>query len=340
MGSTNFLQFNPSQAQQETDAEYLADATRLGGALDGNAWPDVSANKTLYQLSTAIAALMQMMANKGFIVSDANLGTLTAVLMNILTTADTTGGLQSLPWSPLIALNAAKYSGFEISLQGAVSFTISGQTAGQIIGLLWVQDATGGRTITFPANVSGGAQPDPTPGTLSVQLFKVDAAGNLDAVAPAVSVNGMTGMAVDALTLTVAGAAPNGQVLAGNGTSYVPQTAPGYSNGSSGGAFWQKDPSGKITQWGTTVPFGSGGINASLAVTFPNPGLFTAPPNVQCTPSGYPNSGNTNQDSMTCYSVGKSSSGFTVVLTAAVNIGGSGASGIVNVPVDWIAVGY
>jgi hypothetical protein len=264
MGSTNFLQFNPSQAQQETDSQYLADATRIGGALDGNAWPDVSANKTLYQLSTAVAALMQMMANKGFNVSDANIGTLTAVLMNILTTADTTGGLQSLPWSPSLAFNAAKYSGFQVTLQGATSFTISGQTAGQIIGLLWIQDATGGRTVTFPGNVNGGAQPDPTPSILSAQLFKVDAAGNLDALGPAVSVNGMTGLAINALELTVAGAAPNGQVLTGNGSSYVPQVAPGFSSGNNANGYWEKNPNGRLEQW-------SPNFSAPGSVTFPVP---------------------------------------------------------------------
>ena len=83
-GSSNFLQFNPTQANQENDAAYLTDATRTGGAGIGSEWPSISANKTLYQTSTAVAALMAMMANKGFTVSDASLPTLTAVLAALL----------------------------------------------------------------------------------------------------------------------------------------------------------------------------------------------------------------------------------------------------------------
>jgi hypothetical protein len=267
MGSTNFLPFNPTQANQLTDSAYLTDATRTGGAGVDAEWPSPSANKTLYQAAGGNYALMQMMANKGFTVLDTNLATLTAVLANILTTADIPGSLQSLPWSASLVLNAAEYSGFQVTLSGATSFTISGQVAGQVIGLLWVQDGTGGRSITFPGNVNGGAQPDQTPGVLSAQLFKVDASLNLNAIGPAVSVNGMTGLAVNAATLTVAGAAPSGQVLTGNGTSYVPTTAPGYTSGSNANGYWQKDPNGKIEQWGIGPSTGPGTRN--VLITFP-----------------------------------------------------------------------
>jgi hypothetical protein len=228
MGSTNFLPFNPSQANQESDSAYLVDATRTGGAGVDALWPSPSANKTLYQVAGGVYALMQMMATKGFTTLDSNLATLTAVMANLLTTADVPIGLQSVPWTSTPVFNAAKYGGFQVTLSGAsTAFTISGQTPGQIVGLIWVQDGTGSRVVTFPGNVNGGAQPDSAAGVLSCQLFKADAAGNLDAVGPAVSVNGLTGSAVNALTLTVAGAAPSGKVLTGNGTSYVP--APGIS---------------------------------------------------------------------------------------------------------------
>ena len=267
MGSTNFLPFNPSQANQESDSTYLVDATRTGGAGVDAIWPSPSANKTLYQVAGGMYALMQMMANKGFTTLDSNLATLTAVMANLLTTADVPIGLQSVPWTSTPVFNAAKYSGFQVTLSGATSFTISGQVAGQVIGLLWVQDGTGGHSITFPGNVNGGAQPDQTPGVLSAQLFKVDTSLNLNAIGPAVSVNGMTGLAVNAATLTVAGAAPSGQVLTGNGTSYVPTTAPGYTSGSNANGYWQKDPNGKIEQWGIGPSTGPGTRN--VLITFP-----------------------------------------------------------------------
>ena len=258
MATNNFLPFNPLQNNQETDAEYLVDATRTGGAGVDAIWPSNSANKTLYQASTAIAALMQMMANKGFTVSDASLSALTTQLSNILTTADLLSNLQSVSWASSLTLNAARYNGFEITLAGLTTLAISGQAVGQVIVLLFVQDGTGGHTITYPGNIVGGAQPDPTPGVLSGQIFKVDAVGTLRALGPMVSINGMGGLAlgnfspadVNASTLRVAGAAPLGQVLTGDGAHYVPQSAPGFTSGSNANGYWQKDPSGLIRQWG------------------------------------------------------------------------------------------
>src|SRR5258708_5601355 len=88
MGSTNFLQWNNASANQENDAAYAADSLRTGGAATNAPFPSPTANKLFYQVSTAIAALMQAMANKGYVVSDANLTTLIAVLANIRTIAD------------------------------------------------------------------------------------------------------------------------------------------------------------------------------------------------------------------------------------------------------------
>lgn len=88
MPGTNFLQFNPTQANQETDAQYLVDALRTGGYSLDAIVPSVLLNKATFQASTWIAAMGQMMANKGFTVSDANLATLTAVLTSIITTVD------------------------------------------------------------------------------------------------------------------------------------------------------------------------------------------------------------------------------------------------------------
>ena len=115
--------------------------------------------------------------------------------------------------------------------------------------------------------------------------------------------------------------------------------ASGGTSGSSDGAYWVKDASGLIRQWGTVFYVGSGGNNGQKAVSFPNTGLFTVAPNIQCTPSTSP-TGSDPQDGMTCYSVNKTTSGFTVTVTAVVTIGGSGASGVNNVSVDWFAIGY
>ena len=283
MGSTNILIFNPTQANQETDAEYLADATRLGGALNGDAWQDVSANKTLDQASIMVAALAQMMANKGFTISDASYAPLVAQLANILTSVDLRMGLQNLAWSSTITLTVNKFLGFAIALTANATLAVTGPTAGDMVVLLYTQGSAGGSVVTFPSNFYGASQPDPTPNVTSGQIFMVDAALNFWAVGALISPTGINntpiGVAAPASgnfsTLKVASAAPSGQVLTGNGTSYVPETNPGWSSGgSSGSGYWVKDPVGHIRQWGQNFA-------APGTLTFPKPFTNAASISVQ-----------------------------------------------------------
>lgn len=84
---TNFLQWNPSQVNQEADASYLTDTQRVGGAVTG-IFPSDLANKLFYQVSTFIVALATALVNKGYEMQDANLATLVTAMANILTKAD------------------------------------------------------------------------------------------------------------------------------------------------------------------------------------------------------------------------------------------------------------
>lgn len=86
--SNNFLQFNPTKANQENDAAYTADAQRTGGAATNSIFASQLANKLFYQLSTMITALGQALSNKGYTVSDADLTALINVLSNLITTPD------------------------------------------------------------------------------------------------------------------------------------------------------------------------------------------------------------------------------------------------------------
>ena len=266
-GTTNFLQFNPTQANQETDAEYAGDATRTSGALDGNAWPDSSANKTLYQVSTMTAALGQMLANKGFSVSDANYDALVAQLANLLTTIDLRFGLQNLSWSASIVLNAQTFTAFAVPLQGTTALSLTGVVAGQVYAILYSQDTAGAHAVTFGSGFDANAtQPDSGPSVLSAQLFLADATLVLRPIGPLISRGGVNGTPIGVgvaapgrfTTLTLSGGAPAGQVLTGDGTNFVPAAAPGYTSGSSGTGRWEKNPSGRITQWGTGTTTGSG----------------------------------------------------------------------------------
>jgi hypothetical protein len=84
-GSNNFLQFNPTKANQESDATYAADGTRTGGITFDQIMSSLLGNKIFYQASTFISQLAQVFADRGYVVSDANAATLKSVLANIVT---------------------------------------------------------------------------------------------------------------------------------------------------------------------------------------------------------------------------------------------------------------
>lgn len=235
MATSNFLQWNNAAINQEDDAEYLVDSQRVGGAPVTGIAPSKTMNKFYYQVSTFVAAFGAMMAAKGFSVSDADIGVLQAVLANISTSADFRPLITTLGYSPTPNFAANTADGFQFPLNGNVtSSTISGQTPGQAIAFYLSQDATGGRTIVWPTNFFGMTQPDPTPNAMSLFLVRVDNGGNVHAVTTSTSSDDLTtfnnvliaaatiqGIA-DIATLKLAGAAPNGFALVGDGTSYVP----------------------------------------------------------------------------------------------------------------------
>jgi hypothetical protein len=95
----DFYEWNPTNANQETDAAYAADSLRSGGAVSGP-WPPQSANKALKQAAIMVTALAQAMQSKGYTCVDgstpftanASLSTaaltLATVLENLVTEAD------------------------------------------------------------------------------------------------------------------------------------------------------------------------------------------------------------------------------------------------------------
>jgi hypothetical protein len=189
--SSNFLQFNPSQINQQNDAAYAGDSTRADGAPLDSLFASELANKAFYQWSTFIAAFGQMMANKGFTVSDSVLATLVAQLTNVLTTADVRGGLVNLAYASALNLNATKSLGWQVTLTGNTTFTISGAQVGDELTLVLIQDYAGGRTITWPANFEDALQPDSTANSVSVMSFKVRVDGTVWTARPVLSSSGI-----------------------------------------------------------------------------------------------------------------------------------------------------
>lgn len=172
MGSTNFLPWNPTQSNQDSDAAYLVDAQRTGGAPIGTPFPSSTGNKLFFQLAAGMAALMNMMATKGYTCNDYDTA-LATVLANIVTQADLRTSLQVVPFSSAIVCNAAKYSGFKISLTGNTTISVTGAVQGQRINFLVKQDAIGGHIVTWPVSFTNVPIPDSTANnqtTIEVEL--------------------------------------------------------------------------------------------------------------------------------------------------------------------------
>ena len=218
-----FLQWNPNETNQETDAQYLADSQRASGAVNDTPLPAPLGNKAFYQWSTFCAAFGQMMANKpgAYVLDDSSESALAAVLANILTESDTEPNIISVTYSPTPVFNAANSNGFQMTLSGNItSSTISGVTAGQLIAFYFAQDSVGGRTVSWPSSFVGTLQPDPTPSAVSVMLFRADLTGNFRAVSPMISNNELFVNALSAQSITLEAGAPVGAALIGNGTVF------------------------------------------------------------------------------------------------------------------------
>jgi hypothetical protein len=178
-GSNNFLQWNPSQANQEDDSAYAADSQRTGGAPDGALFPSATGNKLFYQLSTFIAAFAQALANKNYSLSDSNIGMLEGVLANIVTFADLNTNLTTVNFSPTPVFNATSTNGFDFTLAGNVtSSTLTNTQVGQTITFVIVQ---GSSAFSFspPPNINGWIPINTAPNSISVQTFIVRADGTI-----------------------------------------------------------------------------------------------------------------------------------------------------------------
>lgn len=173
-GTNDFVQHNPTEANQEPNSTFAADSLTTGGIGVDAIMPSPWMNARWYQDSTVAGALMQMLANKGYNVSVANLATLISVFANILTDADVLPPLTSVGYSPTPAFNAAASNGFDIVLGGNVtSSTLTGQNIGQILTFVVTQTSGGGATFVPPTNVNGWLPINPAANSVTVQQFIV-----------------------------------------------------------------------------------------------------------------------------------------------------------------------
>ena len=153
-GSTNFIQFNPTQSNQETDAAYATDPLVTGGVQLNNPLPSVFLNKLWYQDSTFIAAFANMLVAKGYSPMNTSIGALEAVLANVLTNADTQPAQLIVGYSPTAVFNRALGQNFTMFLTGNLTTpTLVNPLPGQYITFWFYQESPGGFSVDWPANV-------------------------------------------------------------------------------------------------------------------------------------------------------------------------------------------
>ncbi len=163
-GSTNIKPWDPNLSNLETDAAYLADAMRLGGAQPG-IFPKETFNKLAFQLSAFVSALSEAMAAKGYVVEDGSAGSsghdhnaLVTVLANLMTAVDVVpfANHANVADSATVANAAINASGAgtavyspEVGLKVVRGTIAANGTIYAGTGFTVVRDVAGQYTITF-----------------------------------------------------------------------------------------------------------------------------------------------------------------------------------------------
>ena len=173
-GTTTFQQFNPALNNAQTDAQYLAESMRTGGAVLDALLPSVVFNKFAHQTAMFTAAFCTMLANKGYTTADDNFANLVAVLMNVLTAADAGALIAQIPYATAVSFDASVAAKFDLTLTGNVSSSaLVNIVRGQMLVFVIAQDAVGGRTFAWPANVIDPGAISTIANAVSIQPFVV-----------------------------------------------------------------------------------------------------------------------------------------------------------------------
>jgi hypothetical protein len=145
-GTNNFQEFNPTLANAETDAQYLADTARLNGFVPGISSVSLF-NKVFRQGSVMSAAIGQFIANQGFNASDADLTTLAGAVTNAIKAVSsvlaTVREVELTTTNPtaIIAYTSASSGNFMV---GAYLRVVTGATVIEVA--VTYTDATGAQT--------------------------------------------------------------------------------------------------------------------------------------------------------------------------------------------------
>lgn len=172
----------------DTQANFIGSGYQQNGFSAGLA-QSKQANKAWRQASMIAAAVANFIANTLHqnVPDDGNLANLITQLTSAIT-AIAAGAASpqvivvAFTASPTFTCPAILNVNFEITLTGnVVGSTLANPLPGQLITFIIHQDATGGRTFVWPANVPG-ANIDPGISATSVQMFIVDSSNVLHPV--------------------------------------------------------------------------------------------------------------------------------------------------------------
>ena len=83
-------------------------------------------------------------------------------------------GKQTVAFAATVVFDGTTYNSFELTLTGNVTSSSYNGSVPGLITFKWIQDATGGRTFAYPANIKNGEPPDTTPNAISTQTFYFD----------------------------------------------------------------------------------------------------------------------------------------------------------------------
>lgn len=179
-GTNNFTIHNPSNANQEPDSSFAADALTTGGIGTDAIMPSAWMNARWYEDSMGFYCLAQALANKGYNLSKDNVANLTAVLSNIVTNADTKPPLMTVAYSPTPTFDASLANGFDITLNGNVtSSTLINAQIGQTITFIVTQSSGGGLTFSQPPQLADWIAINGSANQVTIQQFIVKENGQI-----------------------------------------------------------------------------------------------------------------------------------------------------------------
>jgi len=154
-------EWNPNQANQDTDDQYAANGARSGGWQEGALVPSTTLNKVLNQLSRWIVAISSALVSKGINIDDSSTPNLTGQLAQLVVNSDLIPyallnspvftGTPQAP-TPTVGDNSKRIATTAF-VAGLSSFAVNGYTklpSGLIVQWGQANGIFDGATVVFP----------------------------------------------------------------------------------------------------------------------------------------------------------------------------------------------